>query len=196
MRTVPTRRFVLFGALAAAGCTLDLLTKSWVFARLGMPGQQPTDWLLARVLGFTTSLNEGALFGIGRGGVGLFALFAASAAVAIPVWLFRFGAARDFQLTIALGCIMGGILGNLYDRLGFPQLTWDRFDPTRAGEPVRAVRDWILWQWNSQWVWPNFNIADALLVCGAGLLLVQGFRTGPPQATPGDNQTNKNSKKL
>jgi len=192
---LPAGRVLLFCSLAVVGCAADLLTKYFVFRHPDLYHGSEW-WLWEGHIGIQKSLNEGALFGIGRGGVGLFALFAASAAVAIPVWLFRFGAARDFQLTIALGCIMGGILGNLYDRLGFPQLTWDRFDPTRAGEPVRAVRDWILWQWNSQWVWPNFNIADALLVCGAGLLLVQGFRTGPPQATPGDNQTNKNSKKL
>ena len=45
----------------------------------------------------------------------------------------------------------------------------------RAGETVYAVRDWILVQWNDRWRWPNFNIADALLVVGAGVLLAGTF---------------------
>ena len=42
-------------------------------------------------------------------------------------------------------------------------------DP-RAGERIYAVRDWILWQANNEWRWPNFNIADSLLVCGAAIM--------------------------
>jgi len=38
-------------------------------------------------------------------------------------------------------------------------------------------------QWNQQWVWPNFNIADALLVCGASLLLVQALFARPSTGT-------------
>ncbi|NOY29042.1 MAG: hypothetical protein GXP28_02360 [Planctomycetes bacterium] len=37
------------------------------------------------------------------------------------------------------------------------------------------VRDFLLVQWDDRWVWPNFNIADSLLVFGAGLLLLQAF---------------------
>ena len=50
--------------------------------------------------------------------VWLFALISILAAIAIPIWLFRLGAAQDVWLTVALGCVMAGIVGNLYDRLG------------------------------------------------------------------------------
>ncbi len=133
-------------------------------------------WLWRDHVGIQKSLNEGALFGIGQGQVGLFAIFSLIALIAIPVWLYYFRAAEDRLLTIALGCVTGGILGNLYDRLGLAGLTWDLFQPHRRGESVYAVRDWILCQWNQQWVWPNYNIADAALVLGAGLLLVHSYR--------------------
>ena len=103
----------------------------------------------------------------------MFAAISVIAAIALPIWLFYFRAAQSLTLTIALGMVMGGVLGNLYDRLGMPGLVWDTFDPMRSGQPVYAVRDWILWQASDQWRWPNFNIADALLVCGAGLLLIR-----------------------
>jgi signal peptidase II len=179
-------RAILFCSLAVLGCATDLVTKHLVFRHPGLYRNSEW-WLWEGHVGIQKSLNEGALFGLGQGGVGVFSLFALVAVVAIPVWLFRFRAAEDRWLTIALGLVMGGILGNLHDRLGLSRLTWDRFDPSRVGQPVYAVRDWILIQWNDHWVWPNFNIADAVLVCGASLLLVQALCT-KPQVTPNINE--------
>jgi signal peptidase II len=96
------------------------------------------------------------------------------AAVAIPAWLFVFRAARDAWLTCALGCVMAGVLGNLHDRLGLHGEKWPPSMP-RAGQTVHAVRDWILWQVDDNWRWPNFNIADSLLVLGAFLLFVHAL---------------------
>ena len=132
---VPRSRYVLFGTLAAAGCTLDLATKRWIFDTLGMPSTQPSMWLIDDVFGFTTSLNEGALFGFGQGQTLIFSGLSIVAPVGICCWLFVVGAARDRLLTIALGLVIGGILGNLYDRLGFPGLRWTG---DRIHEPVRA----------------------------------------------------------
>src|SRR5690242_2087645 len=98
MKAIPASRYVLFILLAVGGFSVDLLTKSWAFARLGMPHEQPTYWLWEPVFGFTTSLNEGALFGIGQRQVMLFAGLSAAAAVGIVVWLFVAGAARDLLL--------------------------------------------------------------------------------------------------
>ncbi len=73
---------------------------------------------------------------------------------------------------MALGFILGGIFGNLYDRLGFPGLVWPQYpnDP-RAGQPVFAVRDWLHFEIQRiQFDWPVFNIADSLLVVGAAML--------------------------
>jgi len=171
---IPPGRVPLFLTLMLLGCAADLGTKHWVYRQDDM-FRGSEWWLWTDHVGIQKSLNEGALFGMGQGQVWLFAVFSVAALIAIPIWLFCFRASQDRWLTTALGCVTGGILGNLYDRLGLAGIHWDQFDPRRAGETAYAVRDWILWQWNDQWVWPNFNIADALLVGGAGLLMVHSF---------------------
>ncbi len=168
IHAVPRSRYLIFFTLALLGCSADLISKELVFRWRGLPGKDPI-WLIDGYVGIETSLNRGALFGMGAGGSRYFACLAIGAVVGIVVWLFPLRAARDRLLTIALGIISGGILGNLYDRLGL----WDHgpLPPQWAGHE-HAVRDWILWCWNfKQFTWPNFNIADSLLVCGAGLLL-------------------------
>jgi signal peptidase II len=141
---------------------VDLLTKHWIFQWRGGPQAGNIWWIWDGYVGIETAINTGALFGLGQGRVGLFAAFSVVAIVGILYWLFVSGAAQDLLLTIALGCVFGGVLGNLYDRLGI----WGH-----AG-----VRDWILLCYGD-YTWPNFNIADSLLVCGAALLLWHGFRS-------------------
>jgi signal peptidase II len=190
MKAIPTSRFVLFFSIAACGCAADLATKHWVFGRLGMPqpGKEPW-WLWNEVVGFQTSLNEGALFGMGQGMVPAFALLSVAAALAILWWLFIAGAARDWLLTSALACVMAGILGNLYDRLGLPGLDWNYANALhQQGERVHAVRDWILVMIGT-WPWPTFNIADSMLVCGAALLVWHAFWTKPEESGQGSGET-------
>jgi signal peptidase II len=169
MNAVPSSRYVVFFSLAGIGCALDLATKHWAFASLGRPGGA-TRWVYEGICGFQTSLNHGALFGMGQGKVWLFAGLSMFAVVGIIYWLFVTGAARDRLLTAAMGSVMAGILGNLYDRLGF----WS--SALEPGGRDYAVRDWILFQYH-QWTWPNFNLADSFLVCGVSLLVWQAFRS-------------------
>ena len=124
-------------------------------------------WVVDGLVGIETALNEGALFGIGQGKVAIFSLLSVAFAIGIPVWLFYGKAARDKFLTFTLALVMGGILGNLYDRLGFGF-------QTPLGEPVYAVRDWIRLSYHGH-VWPNFNIADSLLVVGGCLLVLHAL---------------------
>jgi len=168
MEAVLACRYGLFFAITAAGVAADLTTKSWVFHWLGMPGPRNTYWIWHDRIGLQTSLNKGALFGIGQGGVPLFVVLSVLAGLGILYWLFRGGAARDRLLTVALACIMAGILGNLYDRLGLPGLIDE-------GKVVHAVRDWILVMIFGH-PWPNFNIADSMLVCGAILMIWHAWR--------------------
>jgi signal peptidase II len=182
---IPRRRIIWFFALAALGCLADLLSKHFVFQHPEMYHGSEW-WLWEGHLGIQKSLNEGALFGLGQGNVWLFATLSVAAVVAIPIWLFVFRAARDPLLTAALGCVSGGILGNLFDRVGLSGLKWDRFNSLRSGEDVYAVRDFILMQWNDRLVWPNYNIADALLVLGACFLLFQSWSTAKSDLVEGD----------
>ncbi len=187
---VPANRYVTYFSLAALGFLVDLLTKNWIFGRLGMPGESRTWWIWTDVAGFETSLNEGALFGMGQGFVPLFATLSVAAAVAIVLWLFVAKAAHDRLLTVALGCITAGIFGNLFDRLGMHGLTWFAGHPLHAeGDRVYAVRDWIKVM-IGDWPWPTFNIADSLLVCGAGMLVWHAF-FGQPAASDEAGETSK-----
>ncbi len=184
MKAVPWNRYLVFFAIAVVGCLADLATKRWIFDRLGFPG--PTWWLWHGHVGFQTSLNEGALWGIGQGWVVVFSALSIAAVVGISVWLSWGKAARDLHLTIALACITAGVFGNLYDRLGLPGLTWPLNHPLHPlGGRVYAVRDWVLVVVFG-YHWPNFNIADSLLVCGAALLFWNVVRRGgsPTETVP------------
>ena len=108
-------------------------------------------------------VNHGALFGLGgdykNHANSIFAIVSVLAALAIIFWSTRPSTARDGALCGALGLILAGTLGNLYDRLIFD-----------------GVRDFLYFHWIE---WPVFNFADCCLVCGAFLLLVQAFWSHP-----------------
>jgi signal peptidase II len=186
MPHVPAQRFVLFTALALIGFAADLVTKSWAFGLSELRAGE-TLWIWTGHVGVQLSRNWGAVFGIGQDLYWLFAALSVLAAVGVPVWLFRFRAASDLWLTVAMGLVMGGVLGNLYDRLGLSGETWKA--PSETRDATHAVRDWILWQLNDEQRWPNFNIADSLLVTGAFILFVRilfeprGMEAGPSERT-------------
>ncbi|MDR1141826.1 MAG: signal peptidase II [Planctomycetaceae bacterium] len=171
-------RILFFLAITGIGVVADLETKNRVFQEIGMPGmyrfiEEPelsgVYWLWEGVLGFQTSLNQGALFGMGQGQVFWLTLFSFIFLIGILVWMIH-SAWKSWFLVVTLGLIVAGIIGNLYDRLGLHGLRWDGVN----GEPVYAVRDWILVMLGS-YPWPNFNIADSMLVCGAFLLAFHSF---------------------
>ncbi len=183
----------LFWGLAATGLVLDQATKYGVFRWLynGGAGDQhevvPGAFeLLARFTGragegtlrtwggeMMPEVNHGALFGFLNQHVGLanvlFAVISLAAAAAIVWWSARPNARREVGLSAALGLILAGTLGNLFDRLVFG-----------------GVRDFMHFHYQS-FDWPVFNVADCCLVCGAILLLSQAFfgkATAPAPATP------------
>lgn len=177
-------RYVVFAVIAVCGAALDLLTKHWVFAWRGLPQQDNAFWILKPYFGIETSCNPGALFGLGAGYSHLFALLSVAAAIGIVVWLSWGQAIRDRWLVLALGLVMAGIIGNLYDRWGL----WHS-----AGVPEiwhNNVRDWILIQYPAPWQgwkivpWPNFNVADMCLVVGAAILVGHAFLLPPPETEP------------
>ena len=172
---MPSSRAILFLSLALVGGIADLWSKAVIFSWRGLPGQKDIWWIVDGYFGFETAVNIGAVFGLGAGKGTLFAAFSVVAAIGIGIWLFWFKAAISLWLTTALGLITGGIIGNLYDRLG---LWWEPYYPV---EWQSGVRDWILFQVPGVPFfdpWPNFNIADSLLVVGAGMLLYQSFFPG------------------
>ncbi|GIW98448.1 MAG: lipoprotein signal peptidase [Pirellulaceae bacterium] len=171
MRPRTGLRWLVFVLIAAVGAGVDLWTKSWVFRWRGLPGEQPIYWIWEPYVGIQTAVNPGALFGFGAGWGTVFAIFSILAAAGIGLWLVRYGAIESWWLVIALGCVMGGIAGNLYDRLGL----WN--PPPEHPDWASGVRDWILLQYGN-FTWPNFNIADSLLVTGAVMLVIHSFAAG------------------
>lgn len=185
-KSSPTSRLLLFAVIAAVGCAVDLATKHWIFGKLGRPGEQDVWSLIPNFcgleFGFQTSLNQGALFGIGQGQIPLFVTLSLVALVGIVWWVWS-DATRSVYLAGTLGLITAGILGNLWDRVGLHGMRWTRFDADvwscsadAVGTPIYAVRDWILVRLaDKTWTWPNFNIADSCLVCGAILIGLYAF---------------------
>lgn len=160
-------RFSLFIFLAVAGLVADLWTKQSIFAWRGLPGQLEPFWVVEPYVGIETAVNMGALFGLGQGFGWLFSALSIAAAIGIVYWLFVMKAAKSLWVTVSMGLVTGGIFGNLYDRLGIPDLP-----PKWKG----GVRDWILFKYGD-YVWPNFNIADSVLVVGAIMLALYSFKS-------------------
>ena len=104
--------WTVFGGLAVAIVVVDQLTKAWLQANFA-PGQ------VAEVLGDTVRLvfgqNTGALFGLFRDQALLFAL--ASLGVVGLIVVYHGRAARSLYLSISLGFLLGGAVGNLIDRI-------------------------------------------------------------------------------
>jgi lipoprotein signal peptidase len=174
----------LLYTLAFLGLLLDQASKYGIFAWLAtVPGGAIPLFQAGPDLGFhlvaqyktlpdgrlVPHVNHGALFGFMREQEGLangvFAFVSFAAAAAILIWSFLRGTGRDPWLCAALGLILGGTVGNLYDRLLF-----------------NGVRDFLHWHYPEWLDWPVFNFADVCLVVGAGLLLIQAFLHQP--ATP------------
>ena len=175
---LPLSRYVLFFSPLVVGLVADLWTKFWMFEHrfdpllAGEHYPQEKHWWIDGIFGVQTSTNPGALFGLGAGYSWLFAIFSVIALVAVLLWMFVAKAAHDRWLAWTVGMITGGILGNLYDRVGLGYVAgWP--------ESIRTnVRDWILFELDGIPFfdpWPNFNIADCLLVCGAIMLLLHAF---------------------
>lgn len=193
-------RTLLFFSLAVLGGLADLWTKSAVFAWRGLPGQRDPYWIIEGVFGIQTAVNIGAVFGIGAGQGLFFAGFSVVAFVGILVWMFKYGAIGSRWLTVALGMIGGGIFGNLYDRLGLWTPQWES-SPFYNPAWTSGVRDWILFRIEGVPFfdpWPNFNIADSLLVVGACMLFLHSFfmqpadvddASSPSESAPTPNET-------
>lgn len=158
-------RWPLFVTLAAVVVALDQLTKAWVVGRLA-PGESLA--VAGDLLRIVHGRNSGALFGLFRDQAPLFALF--SIGVVVLIVAYEAHAGRSFLITLALGLLLGGALGNLLDRVRLGYVV----DFVDAG--VGSLR------------WYTFNVADAA-VSGAIVLLIllaiRGDRASARDGAPG-----------
>jgi signal peptidase II len=158
------RRPYLF-LISALVILADRLTKRWIIHRI-RPGY--TIPVIPHFFRLSHVLNTGAAFSLLENlppnavRLGLIA-FSVFAAVIVFILLWRTG--RAISLTsVALALILGGALGNLYDRIRFHHVV-----------DFLAVR---IYHYN----WPDFNVADSCIVIGACLLLLEIFRPQPTES--------------
>ncbi len=101
--------------------------------------------------------NEGAAWGVLAGR--RFLLVAVSAAMLAVLWWNRRELSASRLSRVAAGLLAGGVLGNLVDRA------------------VRGrVVDFLDFHWGAAWRYPTFNLADAAICVGVGLLLLHALR--------------------
>lgn len=183
--------FIGITFLALAG---DLWLKYWAFANVAQQPVVITEqtlsdpsgfWrdhahapieLVPKVLSLHLMTNLGAVFGLGQGGRWFFIVVSVLAVLAIPIFFSRTGS-RQWLIHAALALIMAGAMGNLYDRLVYG-----------------CVRD-MLWLFPELGLWPwIFNLADAALMIGVGLVMIITWRSGSTDGQASKAQVTSTSK--
>ena len=141
--------------LSAAVIFLDYVTKVAVLQSFA-PGESRA---LAPFFNLVLVFNKGAAFSFLATAQGwqtlFFAAIAVVASVVISFLIVRHR--RNSLFCTGLALILGGALGNLYDRLVYGHVV-DFLDFHAAG-----------------WHWPAFNVADSAITVGAGILIVESF---------------------
>ena len=142
--------------IAFAVLLLDRYTK-WVVAQHISLHDSIT--VIKRVFYITHVENRGAAFGIFNDSpspwkIGLLVLFSVVALVIVSALLWRSSHSMTAS-AVGLSLILGGALGNLWDRL-------------LSGRVVDFLLVYI-----GSYEWPAFNLADSAIVVGAGLLVFE-----------------------
>lgn len=122
----------------------------------------------------TLMYNTGAAFSFLSTAAGwqrwFFTLVALVVSAILVVWLKRLRPG-EIWLAIALSLILGGALGNVWDRLAL-------------GHVVDFIDLYV-----GSWHWPAFNIADSAITIGAAMLIIDAIRG----AIVGDQAANGSS---
>ena len=144
------RRLWLFAVLAVAVAVVDQLVKRWILAgfELDVPVQVVGDYLRIVLIH-----NAGGLFGVFQGQALVFAA-ASLVVMAVIVWFEATAGRESLVLTVALGLLLGGAVGNLIDRLRFGYV----LDFVDAGVGT--------------WRWYTSNVADMSISLALVLLVL------------------------
>lgn len=153
------RHAALFFAVALSGAALDLWTKHAVFAHFDARPWPGEVVVVDGWLSYGRTYNPGVVFGLAQNLK--FPLWKIVAFAAIPAICAIFFATRNKKwiLTISLGMILAGTLGNAWDRLHHP-----------------GVRDFLKFYVvtdSGPKVWPLFNLADSYICVGVFLLTIE-----------------------
>jgi signal peptidase II len=141
-----------FAATAAIVVVLDQLSKAWLIANVSPGG---TVHVVGDLVRLVFSQNSGALFGLFRDNALVFGIVSLGVVGLIVLYHGRSG--RSLYLSIALGLLLGGALGNLADRL-------------RLGYVIDFVDVGL-----GDFRWYTFNVADAAISTAIVLLVAAAF---------------------
>ena len=151
--------FLPLGVIAALVVLVaDQASKWWVLNVLDLPELRQI--VVLPVLNLTMVWNRGVTFGLlnglGSWGHVILAGVALAVVVALGFWLRR---AESRAVAIAIGAVAGGAVGNVIDRVRF-------------GGVVDFIHAHVDTPWGDL-SWYVFNIADAAIVCGVAVLILE-----------------------
>jgi signal peptidase II len=153
------RKYVLFALFGGVSLVLDQWTKGLAREFLRPRGPLNPKVVVPNYFDLRYAENPGVAFSMFQdlpGGRVLLTLLALAALGMVIAYLRR-TPVEATRLHVALGLIGGGAIGNLVDRVLYGRVT-----------------DFIVWK-KGDLEWPAFNIADAALCVGVGLMLLDMF---------------------
>ena len=177
------RAWIVLLSVLIVGLTLDLGLKHWAFQNVAgvpvlpergvrIPRHEPVT-VVPGVLNLHLVKNDGAVFGIGANKRMFFVVFTLGALAAALVVFARWTTDGATSAHVALGLILAGGLGNLYDRICFGVVR----------DFLHMIPGWkmpfgIRWWGGSDEIFPwVFNAADVMLLSGMVLLMIYIHRT-------------------
>jgi signal peptidase II len=163
------RKYTLFVVFTAISLVLDQWTK--VLARTHLkPLGSASKVVVDGFFNLRYSENPGVAFGLLQQipGGRLWLTLLAVLAFVLVIFYLRSTENGATRMHVALGLVGGGALGNVIDRMMYGRVT-----------------DFIVW--HAKWggrdhEWPAFNIADAALCVGVGLMVLDMFLNRPAPA--------------
>jgi signal peptidase II len=149
-----SRRWKIFLIVGLLSLVADQVTKLW--ARHSLPTGGLSVEVIPNFWAWRLSHNPGAAFGIfsNTDNARIFLTLIGIVAVLAIGWMVKKAREDQTRLSVALGLVVGGAVGNLMDRVAFGKVT-----------------DFVVWKYHDI-EWPTFNVADVTLVIGVGLLFI------------------------
>lgn len=163
------KHLALYLGISFVVIVIDLWTKAIATSNLeyAIPVQVYRLWDGLTGFNFTLLHNTGAAFSFLASESGwqrwFFIALACSVSIGLTVWLTKLK--EDKWVAWAVALILGGAIGNLYDRI-----------------TLGYVVDFLHFYWGD-YHFPAFNIADTAISIGAGMMVLDLFRSKPTQTT-------------
>lgn len=157
---VRRRRWLLFAVVGALVIGTDQLSKLWIDATFleasahPLPGATQPTQVLGDLVRIAKNYNTGGIFGLFGNSAPILALSSTVVIALIVVYQAREGIREAWPLSLGLGLLLGGAIGNFLDRV-------------RLG----AVIDWVD-MGIGDWRWYTFNVADAAISTSMVILIL------------------------